>query len=201
MPEIGTPGSGSGGWKRNHGSRTEDRSESDGYATGPYRRRASPRLYPRSLISGHDASHRCASGGTTIRRFVPEAAHLGRRQVDRTPSQLDNRLARFPLPVRFLPSDSPARRTALQMNLEPLANGFDGAVSMRFGVWRRSDRLCFARTRRATVPGRRCSQRLGEMSGLLPTVLAGGFPHRESNSRSRSRAGPAVGRYGCGSRL
>ena len=46
VPEIGTPGSGSGGWKRNHGSRTEDRSESDGYATGPYRRRASPRLYP-----------------------------------------------------------------------------------------------------------------------------------------------------------
>ena len=45
VPEIGTPGSGSGGWKRNHGSRTEDRSESDGYATGPYRRRASPRLY------------------------------------------------------------------------------------------------------------------------------------------------------------
>ena len=46
VPEIGTPGSGSGGWKRNHGSRTEDRSESNGYATGPYRRRASPRLYP-----------------------------------------------------------------------------------------------------------------------------------------------------------
>ena len=45
VPEIGTPGSGSGGWKRNHGSRTEDRSESNGYATGPYRRRASPRLY------------------------------------------------------------------------------------------------------------------------------------------------------------
>ena len=45
VPEIGTPGSGSGGWKRNQGSRTEDRSESDGNATGPYRRRASPRLY------------------------------------------------------------------------------------------------------------------------------------------------------------
>ena len=48
VPEIGTPGSGSGGWKRNQGSRTEDRSESDGNATGPYRRRASPRLYTRS---------------------------------------------------------------------------------------------------------------------------------------------------------
>ena len=45
VPEIGTPGSGSWGWKRNQGSRTEDRSESDGNATGPYRRRASPRLY------------------------------------------------------------------------------------------------------------------------------------------------------------
>ena len=44
VPDIGTPGSVSGGWKRNHGSRTEDRSESDGHATGPYRQRASPRL-------------------------------------------------------------------------------------------------------------------------------------------------------------
>ena len=42
VPEIGTPGSGSRGWKRDHGSRTEARSESDGIATGPYRRRASP---------------------------------------------------------------------------------------------------------------------------------------------------------------
>ena len=42
VPEIGTPGSESRGWKRDHGSRTEARSESDGIATGPYRWRASP---------------------------------------------------------------------------------------------------------------------------------------------------------------
>ena len=42
VPEIGTPGSGSRGWKRDDGSRTEARSESDGIATGPYSWRASP---------------------------------------------------------------------------------------------------------------------------------------------------------------
>ena len=43
--EIRTHGSMSGDCKRDQGSRTEARSESDGTATGPYRRRASPRLY------------------------------------------------------------------------------------------------------------------------------------------------------------
>ena len=37
MRENRTSGSESGGWKRGHGSRTEDRSESDGQTTGPYR--------------------------------------------------------------------------------------------------------------------------------------------------------------------
>ena len=41
VPEIGTPGSGSRGWKRDDGSRIEARSESDGIATGPYSWRAS----------------------------------------------------------------------------------------------------------------------------------------------------------------
>ena len=35
VPEIGTPGSESRGWKRDDGSRTEAQSESDGIATGP----------------------------------------------------------------------------------------------------------------------------------------------------------------------
>ena len=35
VPEIGTPGSVSGDWKRGHGSRTEARCESAGQATGP----------------------------------------------------------------------------------------------------------------------------------------------------------------------
>ena len=35
VPEIGTPGSESRGWKRDDGSRTEDRRESAGIATGP----------------------------------------------------------------------------------------------------------------------------------------------------------------------
>ena len=43
--EIRTHGSMSGDWKRDQGSRTEARSESGGTTTGPYRRRASPRLY------------------------------------------------------------------------------------------------------------------------------------------------------------
>ena len=43
--EIRTHGSMSGDWKCDQGSRTEARSESDGTATGPYRRRASPRPY------------------------------------------------------------------------------------------------------------------------------------------------------------
>ena len=43
--EIRTHGSMSGDWKRDHGSRTEARRESNGTATGPYRRRASSRLY------------------------------------------------------------------------------------------------------------------------------------------------------------
>ena len=45
VPEIGTPGSESGGRKRAHGVRTEARCESAGRATAPYRLRASPRLY------------------------------------------------------------------------------------------------------------------------------------------------------------
>ena len=55
MREIRTSGSTSGGWKRDHGSRSEARSESDGIATGPYRRRASPRLYHRGLAKGRSA--------------------------------------------------------------------------------------------------------------------------------------------------
>ena len=35
VPEIGTPGSESGDWKRRHGSRTEARRESVGTTTGP----------------------------------------------------------------------------------------------------------------------------------------------------------------------
>ena len=35
VPDIGTPGSESRGWKRDDGSRTEAQSESDGIATGP----------------------------------------------------------------------------------------------------------------------------------------------------------------------
>ena len=35
MPEIGMSGLMSGDWKRDHGSRTEARRESDGSATGP----------------------------------------------------------------------------------------------------------------------------------------------------------------------
>ena len=45
VPEIGTPGSESGGRNRAHGSRTAARCESAGSATEPYRLRASPRLY------------------------------------------------------------------------------------------------------------------------------------------------------------
>ena len=45
MREIRTSSLMSEDWKRGHGSRTEARSESDGTATGPLRRRASPRLY------------------------------------------------------------------------------------------------------------------------------------------------------------
>ena len=38
-------------WKRDHGSRTEARRESNGTATGPYRRRASSRLYPKISLN------------------------------------------------------------------------------------------------------------------------------------------------------
>ena len=48
--EIRTHGSMSGDWKRDHGSRTEARRESNGTATGPYRRRASSRLYLTSAV-------------------------------------------------------------------------------------------------------------------------------------------------------
>ena len=52
MGEIHTSSLMSEDWKRGHGSRAEARSESDGTATGPLRRRASPRLYsPRELMS------------------------------------------------------------------------------------------------------------------------------------------------------
>lgn len=44
VPEIGTPGSESGGRKRTHGSRPAARCESAGRTTDPYRLRASPRL-------------------------------------------------------------------------------------------------------------------------------------------------------------
>ena len=37
LRENRTAGSESGGWKRDHGSRTEARCESAGIATGPYR--------------------------------------------------------------------------------------------------------------------------------------------------------------------
>ena len=40
----------SGDWKRGHGSRTEARRESNGFATGPYHWRASPRLYKRKRL-------------------------------------------------------------------------------------------------------------------------------------------------------
>ena len=43
--EVRTDGSMSGDWKRGQGNRTEARSESDGTATEPYRRRAGPRPY------------------------------------------------------------------------------------------------------------------------------------------------------------
>ena len=49
--EIRTHGSMSGDWKRDHGSRTEARRESNGTATGPYRRRASSRLYHGSHVA------------------------------------------------------------------------------------------------------------------------------------------------------
>ena len=48
--ETRTHGSMSGDWKPDQGSRTEARSESDGTATGPYRRCASPRLYRNKAI-------------------------------------------------------------------------------------------------------------------------------------------------------
>ena len=52
VPEIGTPGSESGGRNRAHGSRTAARCESAGSATEPYRLRASPRLYSRDAGNG-----------------------------------------------------------------------------------------------------------------------------------------------------
>ena len=59
--EIRTHGSMSGDWKRDQGSRTEARSESDGTATGPYRRRASPRLYRnQDKLFPVDPKNRCS---------------------------------------------------------------------------------------------------------------------------------------------
>ena len=66
MREIRTSSLMSEDWKRGHGSRTEARSESDGIATGPLRRRASPRLYAIDRNGGYFITRLAANADPCI---------------------------------------------------------------------------------------------------------------------------------------
>ena len=59
-----------GGWRRDHGSRPEAQSESDGRATGPYSARASPRPY-RPCRSGTRRCPRRGPGGSGSTSATP----------------------------------------------------------------------------------------------------------------------------------